>query len=67
MRVKQASVQGRGTQGVRLIVLDNDDLLSSVTKLVEKPEEDGTEHSDLSAVPPPSEGDDESKPADNEE
>jgi DNA gyrase subunit A len=40
MRVKQASVQGRGTQGVRLISLGEGDTLSSVAKLVETTDHD---------------------------
>jgi len=56
MRVKQASVVGRGTQGVRLITLDAGDKLVSVAKLAEKVEEssDATGPG-LVVVPPPPE------------
>lgn len=57
MRVKQASIQGRGTQGVRLISLDEGDTLSSVAKLAETSDNgDGGSGPGLEVVPPPENG-----------
>jgi DNA gyrase subunit A len=52
MRVKQASIRGRGTQGVRLITLGGDDRLASVAKLAERTdEEDESPSPGLAVVP----------------
>jgi DNA gyrase subunit A len=54
MRVRQVSIVGRGTQGVRLISLDAGDKLVSVAKLAEK-EDSGEAGPGLVVVPPPPE------------
>ncbi len=59
MRVKQASVRGRGTQGVRLIALTGDDRLASVAKLAERAEVDESGSTDLAEVPAGAEQEDE--------
>ncbi len=60
MRVKQASVRGRSTQGVRLIMLEGEDKLSSVAKLAESSEGDeGGSGPGLEVVPPPPEPEEE--------
>ncbi len=43
MRVKRISAVGRNTQGVRLMVLNEDDKLASAAKVVEKDEVEATE------------------------
>ncbi|HXI02715.1 MAG TPA: DNA gyrase C-terminal beta-propeller domain-containing protein, partial [Candidatus Saccharimonadales bacterium] len=61
MRVKQASIRGRGTQGVRLINLDAGDELSSVAKLMESSDNGDNESGPgLEVVPPPPDPEDES-------
>jgi len=56
MRVKHASVRGRGTQGVRLISLEAEDKLVSVAKLAEKLDESAEGRGPgLAVVPPPPE------------
>ncbi len=60
MRVKQASVRGRSTQGVRLIMLEDKDALSSLTRLAESTDsEEGGSGPGLEVVPPPPEPEDE--------
>ncbi|MEE8409816.1 MAG: DNA gyrase C-terminal beta-propeller domain-containing protein, partial [Myxococcota bacterium] len=43
MRVKQVSVQGRPTQGVRLISVGSGETVSSVVRIAERDDEDGDE------------------------
>jgi DNA gyrase subunit A len=74
MRVKQASIRGRGTQGVRLIMLGEEDKLISIAKLAEKSDdENDTQAPGIAVVPPepeaesteedePDLGDDENEP-----
>ena len=66
MRIKQTSVRGRGTQGVRLISLEAGDTLASVAKLAEKVyAAAGEAGPGLEVVPPPPEpGDAEESEAD---
>jgi len=54
MKVKEISVIGRNTQGVRLISLESAD--EKVTGISRLPEAEGEEGTDPSTVPPPAEG-----------
>lgn len=47
MPVSQISEQGRATQGVKLIRVDEGDEIAAITKLAEKEDEDETEQSDI--------------------
>jgi DNA gyrase subunit A len=54
MRVKQASIRGRATQGVRLITMQDGDELASVAKLAESSENgDSSSGPGIEVVPPP--------------
>jgi len=64
MRVKQASVQGRGTQGVRLITMQSGDKLVSVAKLTEKEAEDAEARGAGIEVVPPAPGPEADEPGD---
>jgi DNA gyrase subunit A len=61
MKVKEISVIGRNTQGVRLISLESAD--EKVTGISRLPESDGEEGTDPGTAPPPPETAPEEPPA----
>jgi DNA gyrase subunit A len=57
MRVRQVSVYGRGTQGVRLISMEKADTVGSLAKLVEKEDDAGEARAGGAGAPPAAGGD----------